>query len=137
MFITCEGRFSIIYLYHIKLLQHLRDDIEINMPYYLLQSISKMAKGVQKQEKDMEKSLYHHGLIKMIITHEFRKQSLSWKQVLIDSGFETMNEEVREEEIIPVNDELQIIMDHEATNPKQPMGTKIMTRSMVKEENEF
>ena len=47
-FITCEERFSIIYLYDIKLLQHLKSDCEINMPYFLLQSLSKMAKAVQK-----------------------------------------------------------------------------------------
>jgi hypothetical protein len=69
-FITCEGRFSIIYLYHIKLLQHLRGDCEINMPYFLLQSLSKMAKTVQKQGKKTERSLYHCGLIKMIIKNE-------------------------------------------------------------------
>jgi hypothetical protein len=51
-FITCEGRFSIIYLYHIKLLQHLKSDYEINIPYFLLQSLSKMAKAVQKQGRN-------------------------------------------------------------------------------------
>ena len=33
-FLTCEGRFSIIYLYHIKLMQHLNGDCEINIPYF-------------------------------------------------------------------------------------------------------
>jgi hypothetical protein len=47
-FITCESRFSIIYLYHIKRLQHLRGDCEINMHYFLLQSLSKMTNTVQK-----------------------------------------------------------------------------------------
>ena len=31
-FVTCEGRFNILYLYHIKLMQHLKNDCEINMP---------------------------------------------------------------------------------------------------------
>jgi hypothetical protein len=76
-FITCEGRFSIIYLYHIKLLQHLKADCEINMPYFLLQSLSKMAKAVQKQGRNSEKSLYHCGFIKMIIIYELQKQNLT------------------------------------------------------------
>ena len=78
-FITCEGRFSIIYLYHIKLLQHLKGDCEINMPYFLLQSLSKMAKAVPKQGRNIEKSLYHCGFIKMIIIYELHKQNLTWQ----------------------------------------------------------
>jgi hypothetical protein len=78
-FITCEGRFSIIYLYHIKLLQHLKGDCEINMPYFLLQILSKMAKVVQKQGKNTEKSLYHYGFIKMIIIYELQKKILTWQ----------------------------------------------------------
>ena len=78
-FITCEGRFSIIYLYHIKLLQHLRGDCEINMPYFLLQSFSKMAKAIQKQGRNIEKSLYHCGFIKMIIIYELQKKILTWQ----------------------------------------------------------
>jgi hypothetical protein len=69
-FISCEGRLSIVYLYHIKLLQHLNSDCEINMPYFLMQSLSKMAKFVQKQRRNTKKSIYHYGFIKMIITHE-------------------------------------------------------------------
>jgi hypothetical protein len=100
-----------------------------------------MAKGVQKHEKDMKKSLYHHGLIKMIITYELQKQNLSWQQFLIDNEFEAMKEEHEEEEFIPVDDEedveVHIIMNHEATSSKQPMRTRRMTWSMVKEEEEF
>jgi hypothetical protein len=55
-FITCEGRFNIIYPYHIKMLQHLKGDCEINMPYFLLQSLSKMAKAIDKQGRNTEKS---------------------------------------------------------------------------------
>ena len=47
-FLTYEVIFSIIYLYHIKLIHHLNGDCEINIPYFLLQSLSKMAKAVQK-----------------------------------------------------------------------------------------
>ena len=46
--LTYEGRFSIIHLYHIKLMQHLNGDYEINIPYFLLQILSKMAKAVKK-----------------------------------------------------------------------------------------
>jgi hypothetical protein len=108
-FITCEGRFSIIYLYHIKLLQHLRGDYEINMPYFLLQSLSKMAKTVQKQGRNTEKSLYHCGLIKMIIKNELQKQNVIWQQFTIENGFETIKEEEEEKQILVLtNDEEEV-----------------------------
>jgi len=130
-FITYEGRYIIIFLYHIRLLQHWKQEKEMNMPYYFLNSLSKMAKGIQKQDKNEERSLYHHRLIKMIISHELQKQNITWHQFLVDNKF------VEEEEFVPDDDEeddkVQIIMAHEATKPKQPMGTRRLTRSMVKE----
>ena len=91
-FITYEGRFSIVYIYHIKLLQHLRGDCEINMPYFLLQSLSKMAKAVQKRAEDKLTSLFHCGLIKIIITYELQKQNLTWQEFLIHNQFEEQEE---------------------------------------------
>ena len=63
------------------------------MPYFLLQSLSKMAKGVQKQGKSSDKIIYHHELIKMIVIHEIQKKNLSWKQFLLDNDFEVMEED--------------------------------------------
>lgn len=45
-FITCEGRFIFIFLYHIKLLAHLSEEKPLNMPYYLLHSLTKMEKSI-------------------------------------------------------------------------------------------
>jgi hypothetical protein len=135
-FITCEGRFSIIYLYHIKLLQHLRGDCEINMPYFLLQSLSKMAKTVQKQGRNTERSLYHCGLIKMIIKDELQKQNVIWQQFTIENGFETIKEEEGEEQILVVTDDEGEVQHPKATSPKPPMGRR-KTRSMVLKEKEL
>ena len=58
-------------------------------------------------------SLYHHGVIKMIISHELQKQNITWHQFLVDNKF------VEEEEFVPDDDEeddkVQIIMAHEVT----------------------
>jgi hypothetical protein len=45
-YITCEGRFSLIYIYHIRLLMHLNGDYPLNLPYFLLKSLTKMSKRV-------------------------------------------------------------------------------------------
>jgi hypothetical protein len=47
-YITCEGRFSLIFLYHIRILLHLKGEKLLNMPYYLLKSLTKMSKAIQK-----------------------------------------------------------------------------------------
>jgi hypothetical protein len=132
-FITCEGRFSIIYLYHIKLLQHLRGDCEINLPYFLLQSLSKMAKTVQKQDRNAGRSLYHCGLIKIIVKNELLKQNMNWQQFTIENGFETIKEEEGEEHILVETDDEEEIQHPKATSPKLPVGGR-KTRSMVLKE---
>jgi len=45
-FVTYEGRYSIVYLYHIKLLLHLKGQCVISLPYFLLQSLTKMSKTI-------------------------------------------------------------------------------------------
>jgi hypothetical protein len=137
-FITCEGRFNIIYLYHIKLLQHLRGDCEINMPYFLLQSLSKMAKTVQKQDRNTRRSLYHCGLIKMIVKNELLKQNMNWQQFTIENGFETVKEEEEEHILVMTDDDDDEEEEQhpKATSPKLPLrGRK--TRSMVLKEKEL
>ena len=73
-------------------MQHLRGDCEINMPHFLLQSLSKMTKAVQKRAKDKLTSLFHCGLIKIIITYELQKQNLTWKEFIIHNQFEELEE---------------------------------------------
>jgi hypothetical protein len=46
MNVTCEGRYSIIFLYHICSLMHLKKEKLVNMPYYFLSSLTKMAKAI-------------------------------------------------------------------------------------------
>ena len=42
-YVTCEGRYSLIFLYHIRILMHLGNEKPMNMPYFLLQSLKKMS----------------------------------------------------------------------------------------------
>ena len=46
--ITREGRFGIFYVYHILLMMHFLEE-EINLPFFLLHSLKKMASSVQKR----------------------------------------------------------------------------------------
>ena len=83
-YITCEGRFSIIYGYHFRLLTELRHhsdlpvEKKLSIPYFLLQSLmectSKLREGVPDQ-------VAHHGLIKLLVEdalHSY-KVPLAWE----------------------------------------------------------
>jgi hypothetical protein len=95
-----------------------------------------MAKAVQKQGRNTEKSLYHCGFIKMIIIYELQKQNLTWQQFIIENGFETIKEEEEEEQILVVTDDEEEVQNPKATSSKPPMGRR-RTRSMVIKEKEF
>jgi hypothetical protein len=65
-FVTCEGRYGLVFLYHLWLLMSFID-FPLNMPHFLLRSLYKMAKHFKREKADS--SLFHHCLIKIIVVH--------------------------------------------------------------------
>jgi hypothetical protein len=61
----------------------------LNMPYYLWRSLYKMAKRYKKQHLDS--SLFHHGLIKMMLVHQLKLQNDNWDSFLIRNDFSNPN----------------------------------------------
>ena len=57
----------------------------MDMPYYLLHSLKKMSMQVKKN-KNKERSMYHHGLIKMLVEHELNQRGQSWNIFLWENG---------------------------------------------------
>jgi hypothetical protein len=84
---SCEGRFNTLYHYHIRLLFHFTSKFQMNIPYYLLRSIGKMEDRVQAKSKDVDSSLFHSGLIRMLVSEEFGKKEISWENFLVTSHF--------------------------------------------------
>ena len=83
-YITCEGRYSIVYGYHFRLLTELRHQIELpvekklSIPYFLLQSLIECA---TKLKEGIPDQVAHHGLIKLLVEdvlHSY-KVPLSWE----------------------------------------------------------
>ena len=74
-FITCEGRFGLVFLYHLRFLMSFID-FPLNMPYFLLRSLYNMGKWFRRKKSDS--SLFHHGLIKIIIVHQLQLHNDSW-----------------------------------------------------------
>ena len=76
-----------MYHYHIRLLLHFLSNIKMNVPYYLLRSIGKMSDRVQAKSKDVDSSLFHFGLIKMLVYEELGKKEISWENFVVTSHF--------------------------------------------------
>jgi hypothetical protein len=86
-YFTCEGRFNTLYQYHIRLLLHFTGKVEMNIPYYLLRSIGKMSNMIQAKSKDVDSSLFHFGLIRMLVSEELGKKEISWENFVVTSHF--------------------------------------------------
>lgn len=78
-YITCEGRYSLVLSFHIRLLM-VFEDKTLNFPYFLFRSLMKMSKAYQK--KLDYTSLFHHGLIQIILEYELIKYHISWERFL-------------------------------------------------------
>jgi hypothetical protein len=83
-FITCEGRFGLVFLYHLHLLMNFIG-FPLNMPYYLWRSLYKMAK--RYKNKRLDSSLFHHGLIRIMLVHQLELQNDDWDLFLTRNGF--------------------------------------------------
>jgi hypothetical protein len=83
-FITCEGRYGFIFLFHPRLLMVFMG-FELNMPHYMHRSLFKMAKRYKHSQAD--NSLFHVGLIKMVLVYKLGLHHDSWHDFLSRNGF--------------------------------------------------
>jgi hypothetical protein len=84
-FVTCEGRYGFVFLFHLRLLMIFMG-FGLSMPHYLHRSLFKMAKRYKRSHADT--SLFHVGLIKMIFIYELGLPQDSWRDFLSCNGFE-------------------------------------------------
>ena len=85
---SCEGRFSRVYCYHIRLLIHFTKVKMLNIPYYIFRSVEKMAYFAKKIEhKDQMKSLFHHSLIKIIVLYHLKELNIAWSTFIANPFF--------------------------------------------------
>jgi len=77
-YFTCEGRFSRLYNYHIRLFMHFTRVKMMNIPYFLFRNTEKVAYIVQKNPYPQQmNSIYHYSLIKMIVLHHLNLLNIS------------------------------------------------------------
>jgi hypothetical protein len=73
-YLTCEGRYQVVYQHDFLLLSHLRHNKQVNIPYYLLGCLKNMAHYC-RTAKDPTLSLTHHRLVQLLIQRGFAQQS--------------------------------------------------------------
>lgn len=80
--VTCEGRYFVVFLYHIRLLLHFTDGHEINFSFFLHQSLYTFSRGIQSASKKDETSIFYHSLIKILVVYELGQRKYTWEEFL-------------------------------------------------------
>jgi len=91
-FITCEGCFGTMYMYHARIMMNFMEGHALNLPYFLLTSLKKMSSTVQKHLSHIEPHLYHHGFIRILIEEQLKNNKDTWEKFLIRNHFQEVTE---------------------------------------------
>ena len=85
-YVTWEGHISSAYVYHLRLMTVFLGR-PINLPHYLVQSMTKMSAAIKKGLKNIGRSLFHHGLVRMLVEVELSKRNQTWDHFIEQNGF--------------------------------------------------
>jgi hypothetical protein len=87
-YFTCEGRFNMIYQYHIRLFLHFTGKDLMNIPFYLFRSMGKMVDRVQAKSKAVDTSVFHSGMIRMLFMEELKKRNIAWEKFIASANLQ-------------------------------------------------
>jgi len=127
-FLTCEGRFGTMYVYHARIMMHFMDDHAINLPYFLLASLKKMSTTVQKHVGNIESHLYHHGLIRILIEEQLKINKDTWEKFLVRNHFQ----EVAEASSSSLGYLKEVGGEEKMLRPKNLLLTKLLKNLLLK-----
>jgi len=122
-YFTCEGRFSRVFAFYIRLLMHFTRVRMMNILVYFFQDIQRMVFIFQKQTPAQQlRSLCHHGLIQLVAFHQLSQQGIPWAD-FISREFLTQPQPQPEPEAIheeggPSHQPEIIIPRHMASSPR-------------------
>jgi len=79
-YFSCEGRFSRLYAYHVRLLMHFTRVCMMNLPFFICGNIERMRKFMQhKTPRQQLNSVYHFALIQIMVDHQLGLQGITWE----------------------------------------------------------
>ena len=89
VYITCEGRYNRVMIYHFKLMNHFTGRIPLNMHFYLYKILTKMAHQVRAKPTKIAGRLSHHGLMKLIVLELLQRRNVVCTYFLFWNEFDT------------------------------------------------
>lgn len=82
-YFSCEGRFSRLYAYHIRLPMHFTQVRMMNIPYFMCRNIERMTTLVQhKTPQQQFNNIYHFALIKIVVVHQLGLRGITWDDLI-------------------------------------------------------
>ena len=104
-YVTCESMFSIVSRYHVTFILHVNGKSKLNLPYYLFNILENIATRVKNNTNHTSHSIFHHGIVKLLVLTELGKQNRSWQHFLFWSRFEPKKIEAQNIINIQINNE--------------------------------
>jgi hypothetical protein len=89
VYITREGRYNRVMIYHFKLINQLIGRNPLNLPYFFHQSLSKMAHQVKAKPNQVAGRLSQHSLIKLLVCELLQRRGKEWNYFLFWNDFQT------------------------------------------------
>jgi hypothetical protein len=90
LYVTSEGRYDKLMLYHFRLLDHFTGKVLLNLPFFLHRSLTKVCNKIRVEPFSIRNTLCHYGLIKMIILEELKQKDRTWQHFVFWEGFENL-----------------------------------------------
>jgi hypothetical protein len=115
-YLTCEGRYQVVYQHELLLLSHLRHNRHVNIPYYLLGCLRNMVPYCQKAKEPIL-SLTHHRLCQLLINRGFQQQN---HPLINPAPAAEIPHEQPQQQQTPDVPELPHILPTEPTSPVRP-----------------
>ena len=147
-YIACEGRFTNIFRYYLSFLLHLNGESRLKLPYYPFKSIEKMVTQVRNQPDHSSRSVFHHSLIKLLITTKLETIHIYWQHFIFWSGFEPEaqmhdDEEIRRQykrkkiKVVEVgNEQAQKVFDVANMSMSNISKTEVQRKSIIEFQKE-
>lgn len=80
-YITCDGRLDVVIPRQLKLLAILKQNLTVNLPSFLNSLLHDTADRI-RWARHPETVVSHHGLIRLIVSHNLVQQNLTWDSLI-------------------------------------------------------
>ena len=118
-----------------RFLEHVIGANILNLPFYLLKSLEKMAIRARNHPSCSGSNMFHHGLIKILITQELGKLERSWSHFLFWGVFKVnlkSTEKIKRKRVVETSDstETKSLSEncYEQIDPKEITSTHLLEK---------